>query len=91
MPIREESAELLLTAFIHWMNIHNVNDGELIRRTREKRELTQQQLAERLGVSQPTVHRLENAKPGDLLAREIVALCGVLGLTWSDFEPAEVA
>ena len=71
--------------------MQNVNDGELIRRTREKRELTQQQLAERLGVSQPTVHRLENTKPGDLLAREIVALCDVLDLTWSDFEPEREA
>ncbi len=66
-----------------------MNHGDLIRRTREAKGLTQQQLADRLGVSQPAVSRMENAKPGDLTASEIVALCTILDLTWADFEPGE--
>jgi len=71
------------------VNIQNVNHGDLIRRTREERGMTQQQLGTELGVSQPAVSRMENAKPGDLTAAEIVAVCKVLGLTWADFEPVE--
>ncbi len=71
------------------MNIQNVNHGDLIRKEREKREMTQQQLAKALGISQPAVSRMENARPGELTAAEIVALCKVLGLTWADFEPVE--
>jgi transcriptional regulator with XRE-family HTH domain len=71
------------------VNIQNVNHGDLIRRTREAKGLTQAQVAEQLGVSQPAVSRMENAPPGDLTVAEIVALCRVLGLTWSDFEPGE--
>jgi transcriptional regulator with XRE-family HTH domain len=73
------------------VNIQNVNHGDLIRQTREKLQMTQQQLATELGVSQPAISRMENAKPGELTAAEIVALCRVLGLTWADFEPEDAA
>lgn len=71
------------------MNIQYMNHGDLIRRTREEAGMTQSQLAQHLGVSQPAVSRMENADPGDLTAREITTLCKVLGLTWADFEPVE--
>ena len=50
-----------------------------IARLRERRGLTQRELAKRLRTSQQTVSRLENPRNGSLSLRTLVKLAHVLG------------
>jgi transcriptional regulator with XRE-family HTH domain len=51
--------------------------GESLRRLRRDEELTQVQLARRLGISQPTLNRLESASQNVTL-RTLMRLCRAL-------------
>src|SRR4051812_44732953 len=52
--------------------------GELVREARKRAGLTQQQLADRAGVSQPAIARLESARtsPSFEQVQRLVRLCG---------------
>jgi transcriptional regulator with XRE-family HTH domain len=52
--------------------------GELVREARRRAGLTQQQLAERAGVSQPAIARLESARtsPSFEQVQRLIRLCG---------------
>ncbi len=67
-----------------------MNHGALIRSARERKGLTQVQLAELVEVSQPTISRFERGE-GTKTDDQIIALCVALGLTWADFAPIEEA
>jgi transcriptional regulator with XRE-family HTH domain len=62
--------------------------GELIRQARG--DLSQAEVAKLVGVDQSTVSRWERDEtvPNVL---DAAALVGALGMSWSDFDPAEVA
>lgn len=54
--------------------------GQLIRDAREKSDLTQAELARRLGMSRATISRLENGTIEELGVRKLALLCDRLGL-----------
>jgi transcriptional regulator with XRE-family HTH domain len=65
------------------------NHGEVIRKARKSKGLTQAQLAQKVRASQPSVARWE--KGGTLLVDDLAALIVALELSWSDFDQEEVA
>ncbi len=54
--------------------------GHSIRVAREARNLSQAELAERAGVSRPTISLLENGLVSDLGVKKVAAIADVLGL-----------
>lgn len=54
--------------------------GQLIRDARKKSDLTQAELARRLGMSRATISRLENGTIEELGVRKLALLCDRLGL-----------
>lgn len=56
--------------------------GERLRRAREDLGLTQQQLAEKLGVSQPTIHAWESGSMPRM--KRLRAVAEAYGLTLGD-------
>ena len=54
--------------------------GQIIRDAREKSDLTQAELARRLGMSRATISRLENGTIEELGVRKLALLCDRLGL-----------
>lgn len=54
--------------------------GQIIRAAREKSDLTQADLARRLGMSRATISRLENGTIEELGVRKLALLCDRLGL-----------
>jgi transcriptional regulator with XRE-family HTH domain len=55
--------------------------GERLRRIREQRGLTQQELAERAGIRYETINRIENGKHAEPRVYVGVALAKALGVT----------
>lgn len=63
-------------------------DGKLVRYWREKRGLTQEQLAKEVGVSRPTITQVENGVHG-LTEDNRRRLVDALDLTMAEFYRAE--
>jgi DNA-binding XRE family transcriptional regulator len=59
--------------------------GARIQAARDALGLTQEQLAERLAVSQPTIVRWE--KTGKVPVEKLPALRRELGISWADLDP----
>jgi transcriptional regulator with XRE-family HTH domain len=55
--------------------------GERLRRIREQRKLTQQELAERAGIRYETINRIENGKHAEPRVYVAAALARALGVT----------
>lgn len=53
--------------------------GRLIQAAREERSMTQADLAERVGTSRPTIHRLESGK-GSVAWATVMTVCWALDL-----------
>lgn len=54
--------------------------GTSIRDARTRRKLTQEQLAEMLGMSRATISGIETGKVLEVGVRKLMALCAALGL-----------
>lgn len=54
--------------------------AENVRALRARRRWTQEELAERLGVTQRTLSRLESGRRGDVGIVELERLCAVFGV-----------
>lgn len=63
--------------------------GRIIRKRREELGLSQQEMAERLNMSQSTYSRIE-AKDEDLTVRQLKLIAEVLGVTLADLLPDEL-
>ena len=61
------------------MNLLEV--GSFIKEQRKNRQMSQLELAEKVGVSRSTVIRLENGSIDELGLRKLIAICTHLGLT----------
>lgn len=62
--------------------------GDRIRSARNRLELSQAQVADRVGVDQTTVSRWERGEGEPPRLNEAAALCAVLNLSWCDLDPA---
>ena len=63
--------------------------GRIIRKRREELGLSQQEMAERLNMSQSTYSRIE-AKDEDLTVRQLKLIAEVLGVTLADLLPDDL-
>jgi transcriptional regulator with XRE-family HTH domain len=54
--------------------------GHTLQQARLHAKLTQEQVAERAGLSRVTLSRMEGAVKGDMSVSALLKLCGVLGL-----------
>lgn len=62
--------------------------GELVRQTRKANKLTQQELAESVGLSRHTILQLESGQISDLGIRKVLAILCRLGLE-ANFQPIQ--
>jgi transcriptional regulator with XRE-family HTH domain len=67
--------------------------GELLKEWREEKKLTQEELAEKSGVSERTIRRIETAgvKPSNATVRKLaralgIHFAGLLGKEWDETE-----
>lgn len=65
---------------------YDVEQGRLIRKAREALDLTQEQLAQKVGIKQPSIAFIENGRRG--ASRETLSLIAkALGLSLDELEP----
>ena len=54
--------------------------GQALQQARLQARLSQEEVAERAGLSRVTLSRMEGATKGDMSVSAVLKLCGVLGL-----------